>query len=137
MKRAPVLVPFLMVLAAGCQLPPERLAVRLLPEDVPPMTYVELVSRARLQATAGNEAFYVNQWSELEDAARALEQTARFLPRATEVPAGKKETLVKEADELRQQTVKLRESAKAKDVKQTNDLLQHINFQVRRLRIEN
>jgi hypothetical protein len=133
MKRALVLG-FLVLVAAGCQLPPERMAVRLLPEDTAPLSYLELVSRARLQATAGNEAFYVNQWAELEDAARALEQTARFLPKATEVPADKRESLAKVAEELRQEAIKLREAAQAKDVKRSNELLQHINLKVRELR---
>jgi hypothetical protein len=136
MQRALGLGFLFLVIAAGCQLPPERMAVRLLPEDTAPLTYLELISRARLQATAGNEAFYVNQWSELEDSARALEQTCRFLLKATEVPAGKKEALPRDADELRQDAVKLREAAKAKNVTQTNELLQRINLKVRQLRVE-
>jgi hypothetical protein len=135
MNRALVLGTVLLLLA-GCQLPPERLAVRLLPEDTPPMTYMELLGRARLQATAGHEAFYINQWSELEDAAKALEQTARFLKKAQEVPAGKQAMLEKDADELGREAVKLREAAKAKNVKDANEVLQHINYKVRQLRFE-
>src|SRR5260370_31038279 len=73
---------------AGCQSPAERLPINRLPDDSPPLPCAELLTRARMQASMANEAFYVNRWSDLVDAALGMEQTARFLPKATEVPAG-------------------------------------------------
>jgi hypothetical protein len=121
----------------GCQLPPEQLAIKPLPEDGPPQPYADLVSRARLQATAANEAFYVNRWSDLEDAAKGLEQTARFLPKAADIPAQRKATIPNDAGELGKDATKLREAAKAQQVKSANDLLQQINLKVRELRPDN
>ena len=46
MHRACSLTLFLLLLT-GCQLPAERLPLRLLPEDGPPLPYAELLTRAR------------------------------------------------------------------------------------------
>lgn len=126
----------LLLLVAGCQLPPERLPLRPLPEDSPPLPYAELLTRARLQATTATEAFYVNQWEDLESAARGLSQTSRFLGKAVEVPAARKEKLAEASKELSEEADKLREAAKAQDVKLTNDILQRIHLKVRQLRLE-
>lgn len=122
------------LMSAGCQLPPERLPVRPLPDDSPPLPYAELLTRARLQSTTANEAFYVNNWGELEDAARGLSQTARFLPRAIEVPEALKNKLSEESKNLAEEADKLRAAAKTRDVKLTNEILQRINLKVRELR---
>jgi hypothetical protein len=126
----------LLLCVAGCRLPAERVPLRSLPEDVQPLPYGELLTRARLQATAATEAFYINQWTDLEDAARGLEQTAQFLGKALEVPANHKDSLAGEADTLREEASKLREAAKTREVKQTNEILQRINLKVRELRPE-
>lgn len=122
------------LMAAGCQLPPERLPVRPLPEDSPPLPYAELLTRARLQSTSANEAFYVNNWGELEEAARGLAQTARFLPKSIEVPESRKESLAADARSLAEDADKLREAAKSKDDKLVNELMQRVNLKVRQLR---
>jgi len=132
MNRA--LVCAFLVLLAGCTLPPERIPLKPLPEDGPPMSYADLMTRARLQAGAANDAFYINKWSDLEDAAKGLEQTARFLGKATEIPPKHKDSLPVEAGDLGKEAIRLRESAKNQDVKQTNDILQQINLKVREMR---
>lgn len=122
------------LVSAGCQLPPERMPVRALPDDSPPLPYAELLTRARLQSTTAHEAFYVNSWGELEDAARGLSQTARFLDRAIEVPESVKAKLADEAKNLAEEADKLRGAVKVHDVKLTNQILQRINLKVRELR---
>jgi hypothetical protein len=134
MRRAVLFTSCLLALA-GCRLPGEHLPVPPLPEDSQPLPYAELLSRARMQAASANESFYIDRWGELDDAAKGLEQTARFLPKATEVPDRLKTSLPKEAEALRQEAVKLREAAKARDVKQSNEVLQRINLKVRELRL--
>jgi hypothetical protein len=134
MRRA---LPFVCLLAAGCVVPPERLALRPLPADGPPLTYAETILRARNQATVANEAFYVNNWGDLEDAARGLEDTARHLTKATDVPVRHKDTLAVHSSDLGKQAEQLREAARARDVKRTNDILQLVNLKVRELRPEN
>ena len=120
----------------GCQLPPERLPLMPLPEDGPPLPYGELVNRARAQAMTGTEAFYVNRWNDLEDAARGLEQTARFLTKAGDIPVRHRDTLPVQAGDLGKEAVRLREAAKAKDVKAANEALQRLHLKVRELRPE-
>lgn len=127
---------FVFLILAGCQMPLERLPLRPLPEDAPPLPYAELLTRARLQASTANEAFYVNQWSELEDSAKGLEQTARFLEKAVEVPKTQKEALPAKAKDLSEEAARLQEAAKAKNVQQTLDTLQRVHFKIRLLRLD-
>src|SRR5271165_444811 len=112
MKRAPLLL-LSLVLYAGCATPPER-AVRPLPEDGPAPPYSDLLTRARLQATAATEAFYVNQWGDLEDAAKSLEQTAKFLGKSADAPPKQKDSLGTRADELGKEALVLHEAARSK-----------------------
>jgi hypothetical protein len=122
--------------AVGCQLPPERGAVRPLQEDAAPMAFTDLIGRARLQATAATEAFYVNRWSDLEEVAHGLEQTARFMNKATDVPPSLKNGLEVKAAALQQDATKLREAARAQNVSAVNETMQQINLKVRELRPE-
>jgi hypothetical protein len=121
---------------AGCQLPPERPAPPPLLEDAPPLPYAQLLTRARQQATAATEAFYVNRWTDLEDDAKGLEQTARFLKKATDVPTSHASTLGNDAEALRADAAKLRESARSQNAGQINEIMQRINLKVRELRID-
>src|SRR5262245_45498922 len=76
---------------AGCQISPEpQRSLQPLPVDGPVLTYNEIVQRARSQAMLATEAFYVDQWAEVERAAISLEDTARYLPRSLEIPAAHK-----------------------------------------------
>ncbi len=126
----------LLAVAGGCQLPPEAVPPRPLPENSPPLPYAELLTRARSQASGATEAFYVNRWTDLEDYARGLEQTARFLARATEVPAAHRPKLAAESADLAREAGRLREAARAQDVRQANEVMQRINLKVRELRLD-
>jgi hypothetical protein len=132
------LLPFCLLILAGCVLPEERPPLRPLPEGSPPLPYAELLTRARQQATSATNGFYVNDWTELEDAARNLEQTARFLPKATDVPDRYKENLASTAGDLGKDATSLREAAtaKEKDVKRITALLTSINSRIREMRLE-
>jgi hypothetical protein len=124
------------LLAAGsCQVPPERVPVQRLPENGPPLPYAELLTRARAQATYATEAFYVNHWTDLEEAARGLEQTARFLTRAEDVPANRKAQLPEASTALAKEADKLRDAAAKQNDKDANAALQRIHLMVRDLRL--
>jgi hypothetical protein len=122
------------LLTCGCQSLERDAVVRPLPEGQS-FGYQELLGRARLQATAGLEAFYVDAWSELQDVAVSLEQTARLLPKAARVPDAVKDRVGPETDLLRQDAIKLGEAARAKDARAVNDALQRINLRIRDLRV--
>jgi hypothetical protein len=121
----------------GCQAPPDKVPLQRLPENGPPLPYAELLTRARVQATAATEAFYVNHWAEIEDVAKGLEQTARYLGRADDVPANRKDMLPRASSELTQEAGKLRDAAAAQNEKEVNASLQRINLMVRELRLAN
>src|SRR5437899_2541378 len=70
---------FLLFLGS-CQAPGERSALPPpLPDKVTPQPYGQLLQRARTQVSKANDAFYVDNWADLEEAARGLEQTAQYL----------------------------------------------------------
>jgi WD40 repeat protein/tRNA A-37 threonylcarbamoyl transferase component Bud32 len=110
--------------------------LRPLPEPVVPLPYIELLTRARTLLTRATEAFYVDHWKDLEEAARGLEQTAIFLVKAVQVPPRLRDTLAVQATDLGKQATRLRDAAQAKDARQANESLQRVNQIVRELRIE-
>jgi hypothetical protein len=118
----------------GCQAAPSRPPVTPLPEDSAPLPFADLASRARQQAMTALEMYYVDRWPEVEEAARGLEQTARFLRRATDVPATRQGDLSLRADTLAEAAKQLRDAAKTRASEQVNSVLQRINAQVRELR---
>src|ERR1700732_2390418 len=132
-----IVLPSVLALAAfGCALPTERLPLQLLPENSPPLPYSELLTRARLQASAATEAFYMNRWADLEDSARGLLQTARFLRKDTQITPTHKDQLVAGEDALEKDAQQLLAAAKARDVNATTAVMQRINLQVRELRLD-
>ncbi len=134
MRRTSWLVCLLFL--AGCQVPTERVPIMPLPEGGEPAPYLDIVQRARFQAAAANEAFYVDKWTDLADTAEALEKTINYLPKTSEVPERLKTGLPARVTELTKLCGQLRDAAKARDVKKTNDTLQQINLKVRELRPE-
>ncbi len=124
----------MLLFIAGCQMPAERLP-RPLPDDSGPLPYAELLTRARAQAKVMLESFYVDKWADLEDAARGLEQTARFLERAEDVPDTHRESLPALCASLSKNSAKLREAAAVKNVDDVNKLMSEINKEVRQMRL--
>jgi hypothetical protein len=125
----------LIVAIAGCR-QFEHEGAMPLPDNAPPLSYEDMLNRARGQSSAALDAFYIDAWIELEQAAERLEQTARLLPKSTQIPAAVKLKLAAEADELRQDALKLRDAARAKNATQANEAMQRINQRVRQLRAQ-
>src|SRR5713226_2591331 len=101
MKRRLMTMGLILAAALGCQLPPDQEPLRPLREHGPRLKFDDLVARARRQADLALEASYVNNWGDLEDLAKALEQTTQFLPTAPDAPDPKKnEAFVKTSREL-------------------------------------
>ena len=133
MLRASSCVLLLIVFAAGCRVV-EREGMTALPDNGPPLPYVEMLNRARGQAGAALDAFYLDAWPDLEQAAQRLEQSAKLLPKTTLVPDAFKTKLDAESDQLRQDALKLAEAARTKNGAQANDAMQRINQRIRQLR---
>ena len=130
MRRTLILA---LALLSGCRAV-ERASLAPLPDDAAPMPFSDVVSRARLQAMSANEAFYLDNWVALDEAARGLEQTAKFLKRAVNVPPARVADLESRADNLAREAAQLRAMAQKHDVDQVNAILQRIHYQVRDLR---
>lgn len=106
-----------------------------LPEKVQPMPYGRLLERARSQAKAATEAFYLDNWADLEESARGLEQIAVYLIKAEDIPGKHADTIKTTSADLGKMAKSLREAATAKDVKKTTDVLTKIQLQVREMRL--
>jgi len=118
---------------AGCKLP-EREGQNPLPENGPPIPYAEMITRARGQAGAALDAFYIDSWMELEQAAQRLEQSARLLPKCTHIPEAFKTKVEPEAELLRKDALQLTEAARNQNAKLANETMQRINQRIRLLR---
>ena len=126
----------LLLVLTSCQLPAERVPLRPLAEEGPPVPYAELLTRARLQAMNAQEMYYLDKWMDLEDTAKGLEQTARFLPKAADIPANQKDSLPVTAGDLGKEAVKLREAARTKDKNKIEESMNAIHSKVRELRLD-
>jgi hypothetical protein len=137
MRRTLPIVAVLTALA-GCQMAPEAQRTALppmLPDKVTPLPYSTLLERARAQVKKATEAFYVDNWTDLDDAARGLEQTAQYMAKAEDVPAKHKDTLVTASGDLGKLSGSLRKAAGEKDVKKTTDVLTKVQLKVREMRL--
>ena len=119
----------------GCRVI-EREGANPLPENAAPLAYSDMVNRARGQASAALDAFYVDAWLDLEQAAQRLEQTARLLPKTTQIPDAFQSKVAAESDLLRKDATKLLEAARAKNAANANEAMQRINQRVRELRAQ-
>jgi hypothetical protein len=123
----------LIVAMLGCR-GAEREGLNPLPDNAAPLSYEEMVNRARGQASSALDAYYIDAWLDLEQAAQRLEQSARLLPKSTHIPEPFKAKLEPESDLLRQDAVKLMEAARAKNASAANDAMQRITQRIRQLR---
>ena len=124
---------FLIVALAGCRAV-EREGMNSLPENAAPLSYEEMVNRARGQASSALDAYYIDAWLDLEQAAQRLEQSARLLPKSTHIPEAFKTKIEPESDLLRQDATKLLAAARAKNASAANDAMQRITQRIRQLR---
>src|SRR5205807_1599847 len=107
--------PVSLLIFGGCRAV-ERATILPLPDDAAPMPFADLVARARLQAMSANEAFYVDNWAALDEAARGVEQTARFLRKAQNVPSTRTADLESRSDALAREAVQLQIAAQKHEV---------------------
>jgi hypothetical protein len=129
--------PLLFLLALGCATLTEPQAlVRPLPDDAGAQTFAELLKRGRAQGIAATEALYLEDWVEADAAGKALEQTARFLNKATDVPEDKKDNLPALSGDLGEDASSFRALVKAKDGDKANEVLARINFKLRKLSLK-
>jgi len=126
-----VSLPFML----GCVAPAERVPLQPLPENGQVLPYPELLTRVRAQANAANDAFYLNHWNEVEDLARGIEQTARFLSKAQEVPPKNKDILNEVTSDLAKHARELKAAAAAKNEKDTTEAMKQITVKIRQLRL--
>jgi hypothetical protein len=130
------LTALLVSLVAGCQTAPEQIKIPPLPAEGQAVGYADVVQRARALATSATEAFYIDKWGDVESAALGLEQTALYLPKATDVPPARRASLDAQLQSLIRESQELREAARKSDEKRTNATLQRIHLLVRELRPE-
>jgi len=105
----------LALLTPGCQSVSEKAAsIQPLAENTPVPPYQDLLSRARNQSSVATESFFINNWAELEDAAKGLEQTSRLMSKSADMPENKKESILAVSSDLNREASKLKEACKTK-----------------------
>jgi Skp family chaperone for outer membrane proteins len=121
---------------ASCQVAEPRASLPpLLPDKVTAVPYGQLLTRARSQASRATEALYTDNFADVEEAARGLEQTAQYLVKAEDVPGKHKDTLTAMSGDLAKLAKELRETASAKNAEKGNEVLAKINAKVRSMRL--
>ncbi|HLW67278.1 MAG TPA: hypothetical protein VKS79_18330 [Gemmataceae bacterium] len=125
-----------LVAIAGCALPPEAIKVKPLPADGTGLAWNDMVLRTRTLAMSATEAFYRDEWTSVEAAAKSLEQTALYLPKSPDIPAARKASVEAQTQALMTEAQALQKAAQAKDVDKTNDSLQKVHLRVRALGVE-
>ena len=93
-----------------------------------------MITRTRGQAGAALDAFYIDSWMELEQAAQRLQQSARLLPKSTHIPDTFKDKVGPESELLRKDADLLIEAARKQNAAQANEAMQRINDRIRQLR---
>jgi hypothetical protein len=121
---------------AGCALPPEAIKIKPLPADGSGLAWNDMVQRARTLAMSATEAFYRDEWTSVEAAAKSLEQTAVYLPKSQDIPAARRASVESQTQALLSEAQALQKAAQAKDVNKTNDSLQKVHMRVRSLGVE-
>src|SRR5438093_40361 len=91
----------------GCRLPPDREPFKPLPENGAQFSYGELLARLHSQANAAMDAFFVDAWIELDEAAVGIDQTARFLAKVTDAPEHLRTNLLQNCSTLQKVAVRL------------------------------
>jgi hypothetical protein len=92
-----------------------------------------MVKRSRSLAMSATEAFYRDEWNEVDAAGKSLEETALHLPKSTDIPAVRKNSVDGLSQGLQSEAQSLQQAAKAKDVERVNVSLQKIHARVRAL----
>ena len=124
-------------LPLGCVAPAaQRADVPPAPVDVSTFDFRQLLTRARQQATGATEAFYLDNWRGLEQAAGSLEQTARLLPRTEGVNDENRQRVSDGSIKLADFAKELGEAARSKDVEVSTSRLASIGLMIRELRSE-
>jgi hypothetical protein len=95
-----------------------------------------MVQRARTLAMSATEAFYRDDWSSVEAAAKGLEQTAIYLPKSPDIPAARRASVESQVVALQAEALALQKAAQTKDVDKTNDSLQKMHMRVRSLSVQ-
>lgn len=128
----------LLLFLMGCQttMQDQRAALNPLPEKGPPPSYAEVLTRARAQAEIANAAFYRNNWNEVQDAAKALEQTSLVLAKAWDVPPAQKANLADLSNQLAKEAGVLTSAARGMDEKGVNECMTRITLAIRKMRLD-
>jgi hypothetical protein len=119
---------------AGCRLPPDREPFKPLPENGAVFSYGELLTRLHSQANAAMDAFFVDAWVELDEAASGIDQTARFLAKADAPPEHLKTNLLQNCTNLQKEATRLGDAARKKNADVATEALQRITLQIRQLK---
>jgi hypothetical protein len=135
---------WLLLLTAGCVVAPdqdranppaEQVPIKPRVKNGPPQGFAELAKLVFHQVEAADQAYFVNKWPEVEEAAKQIQETAELFSKAPDVPARYKDNLsVEVVRDLKSAAAMLEEAARAKNVKNADEAFQKLQLKVHQLR---
>jgi len=121
---------------ASCQVAEPRASLPPpLPDKVSAVPYSQLLTRARAQATRATEALFVDNFADVEEAGRGLEQTASTSSSPRTCRASTRTPSRPMAGDLGKLAKDLREAASSKNAEKANEILGKVNAKVRSMRL--
>jgi Tat protein translocase TatC len=99
-----------------------------LPAEAESLPFAQLVERAQLDVLTASEAVEFGRWAELPPLADDLEQTGRFLKKASAVPDQYAKTVDDIAKQVAQDVGELRSAVEAEDAAKARTVLRHLNY---------
>ncbi len=119
----------------GCCTTPESVAVPPLPVEGPAANR-DLLLRIRYHASEAVDAYYLDDWAQVEKLAGLLETETKFLGDSPELSPRSKTALSLEKKVLLDNIAVLKQAARSANVTQVGDALSQIQTHIRKINLE-
>ena len=127
------ILPILLIFAVACTSGPEAVQIPPLPVGDERIVFLDAVKRIRAHSETATEAFYRDEWDCVAASARRIEQTAKFLPTSTDIPANLGGKVLGETTQLTEEAKRLEAAALRSDAMGVGESLSRIRFRIRTL----
>jgi hypothetical protein len=124
------------LLSLSCTSEAEKVPIPPLPVDGSSLSYNDVLARLAAQTNTARDEHFLNQWDKLADTARALEVSASYLPKSTNIPPRRQPTIAQDTAALMQNIRLLPSTAKIHDQAQALEAIRRIHNQIRELGTE-
>ncbi len=124
----------LALISLSCISDAEKVPLPPLPVDGAPLSYNEVLARLVAQTNSARDEHFLNHWDRLAEIALALEQSAIYLPKSTNVPPSRQATLAQDSASLIQNIRLLQTTARLREETKALEAIRRIHNQIRELK---